>query len=175
MADSATIDFSGVVAALNRNSDLLERVVAGQEAAMAKLGDAKPATRSRTPKATDPVVEQGNAAPAATESAEAGAAAAADAAPALPTTVDEMKSYCGAWTATAANADAKNAMLAFFRDAAAKLGGAGTAGLLLDAKKSVFWIERKKAGLDVDFDATYDFGGDPKQAAPAATSDDDFG
>lgn len=46
-----------------------------------------------------------------------------------------------------------------------------------DIKKAMFWIDRKRAGLAVDFNADYDYDGSPEQgapgAAPAAAAEDD--
>lgn len=38
--------------------------------------------------------------------------------------------------------------------------------------KAIFWLRRKQAGLEVDFEAAYDFSGDPQQSVGGAAEDD---
>jgi hypothetical protein len=91
-----------------------------------------------------------------------------------------------------ADADVKKTAVAWMEgkdDAAKKAAGAFLADMLahfgcggkltgpeskLNAeqrKQAKFYIERKAAGLPVDFNAEYDFDGDPKQGAAAAEED----
>ena len=86
----------------------------------------------------------------------------------------------GDWTKSTDDADERGRRVQFLKDMATEFGGAGTAALVSspeNAKRAVFYIERKKSGLDVNFNADYDYDGDPAQggSAPAAEADgDDF-
>jgi hypothetical protein len=184
-------------AALTRNSDLLERVIAGQEAAMEKLNAGGASTRKpRGSKATetpaDPIAAAaGNSTGDAAESADTasgaeGATAAvetvttqtvADIAGGI-TTEAQMKEYVTGWTGSTEDADERGARVNLLKAIAGKLGVAPKfADLVPHAAKAVFLIERAKAtGVDsVDVEAAYDFDGDPAQEAPAAASESDFG
>jgi hypothetical protein len=172
-----SVDCSPLIAALTRNSDLLERVIAGQDAALSALEKAGGKTTT-TRKTKDPVVaDEGKANELAAAGNEAAGAAAASDGPTVPADIDAMKAFVGTFTGVT-DADQKATRIAFLRDAATALGkekgvegAAGTQGLMLDPAKAFFWIERNKAGLAVDFAASYDFAGDPKQDAPAPADD----
>lgn len=169
-------------AAANRNSDLLEQVVAGQQAAMEKLAAGGTGTRKPRAAKADPAVgeagngESGDSAP--TESPEAGATAAPDTSIAAGiTTEDQMKEYVSAWTAGTEDAAERAKRVGLLKGVAEKLGVAPKfAELVPHAAKVVFFIERAKAtGVDsVDVNAAYDFDGDPAQTIET-DSGSDFG
>jgi hypothetical protein len=180
-------------AATNRNSDLLERVIAGQEAAMEKLASGGTSTRKpRTPKpdstsAPETSGEAGNASEgsAATESPEAAATPAAEPeAPtvasivaAIGTDADKLKEHVTGWTGSTDDADERAKRVQLLKDIAAKFGVAPKfADLIPHLQQTVFLIERAKASgvASVDVAAAYDFDGDPAQEAPAAGGSSDF-
>jgi hypothetical protein len=187
-------------AALTRNSDLLERVIAGQEAAMEKLNAGGGSTRKpRGAKANetpaDPVVAESNAGnstgdaagSADTASGAEGAAAASEPEVTTQTVADiaggitteaQMKEYVTGWTGSTEDADERGARVNLLKAIAGKLGVAPKfADLVPHAAKTVFLIERAKAlgTAAVDVEAAYDFDADPAQEAPAAASESDFG
>lgn len=171
-----------VAAALNANTAILERVVAGQEAAMAKLEGAK-APAARTPRAKKD--------DATTGAADAGAAGAAEAAAEKPKpaaaaaavlTQDDLKTVAMDWrNGTAEGSTERAAANTFFTELAAHFGVAKFVGPegINDAeqiKQAIFLVKRKKEGLSVDFAADYDFDGDPCQGAesdPANGAEED--
>ena len=169
-----------LTAAVKANSALLERVVAGQQVAIEKLeGGAKPAsTRGRKPAAEQPKAE--TPAPAVTETPAPAPAAAAKPATALPKDADELKAFMSAWTGATDDVVERKARVDFLKAIAQELGVeakfAALAGAEDGIKKTVFYINRKKEGLTVDFSADYDFDGDPAQDAVGNedASDDDF-
>lgn len=183
-------------AALNRNSDLLERVVAFQEKAIDKLegSPTTKTTRSRKAKEEAPPVADGSdaagnsaGASAGTESAaaaatasEQGGGAVADIVAGIGADADNLKKYALAWTAAADAADSaaeNKRRVELLRGIADKLGtGLTFAELMPHVTQVVFYIERDKAlPGQVDFDADYDFGADPAQRVAAAPSADEFG
>lgn len=180
-------------AAINRNSDLLERVVAGQAAAIEKIEGAKPSRTkpaAAAPAAT-PAAEPAQT-PAAAEPAATPAAAAAEptpAAAAAPAIVevsdDDVKAAALAWMA---KVDPTGTDMAKKTECAQKLTEIvayfGLDGKLtgpqskLDAEQrqqALFFINRWAAGLTVDFSADYDFDGDPTQGAAPAAAEDPLG
>lgn len=163
-------------AALKENTAVLQRVVAGQQAAIEKIEGAKPATtRTRAPKKDD------TPAPAPTEEQVAGDTPQSFL-PGIKVGDDEgLKAHVQPWLAEATKGSPEAlARVDFLKSASAHLGVepkfpqiAAEADRL---KQFLFFFERKKAGIDVNFSAEYDFDGDPKQdAAPAAGDDSDFG
>lgn len=163
-------------AALNRNSDLLAKVVdnqarllAGQEAALAKLDTAKPSGSSRgSTKKDDPKPPTEEKKPAS----ETASRTISD---------DDLRAAGAAWmkgkSETERNDafDKMNSVLEHFGLKGTKITGPDSK---LDAdqrKQAWFYIQRWNAGLDVNFSADYDFDGDPKQdaAAPEAESEND--
>lgn len=175
-----------LTAALNKNSTLLERVIAGQEAAMAKLegSTAAPAAR-RTRKAADaPATEQGNeSAPAATEQPVADAAAASEPAAAATFTQDDLKAAAMGWRKAATEAKDEAALKKqgeLFLGIAAHFGSPKLTGpestlTSEQIKQAVFFTKRAQAGLSVDFSADYDFDGAVDQGAAASADEDPFG
>lgn len=176
-------------AALNRNSDLMERVIACQEAAIAKLEGAPAAKRTRARKEEAPA---GNGSPgsAATESAGDGASGASEvteppaasqsAAEQAAKSVESLTAYLKSWTSSAPDDAEKNKRVDLLKAVAEKNGVApGFSTIFPHAKELVFFVERYKAGItDIDLSLDYDLDGDPAQAVeagPAATSDDEFG
>jgi hypothetical protein len=180
-------------AALTRNSELLERVVAGQEAAIEKLNSA-PSTRKRATKTdTAPAAEataedtSGNATGAEAEAADtaSGAGAATPAAePAGVATIvagitneEQLKGYVSAWTGSTEDAAERGQRVELLKGMSAKLGvNPKFAELVPHTAKVVFFIERAKAlgTAAVDVEAAYDFDGSPSQEVTPAASTSDF-
>jgi cytochrome c1 len=180
-------------AALTRNSELLERVVAGQEAAIEKLNSGT-TSRKRTPKAdAAPAAEgataedtSGNATGAEAEAADTASGAGAATPAAEPTGVativagitneEQLKGYVSAWTGSTEDAAERGQRVELLKGMSAKLGvNPKFAELVPHTAKVVFFIERAKAlGTPaVDVEAAYDFDGSPSQeVTPAATASD---
>lgn len=172
---------AGLTAALEVNTANLERVIAGQAAAMEKLEGTK-ATGTRTPRAkkedATPKTEDAPKVEEKPKNPDKPKAAA------LPKNADELKTFVSAWTGGTDDADERAARVQFLKDIAAELGVAPKFAELAGAedgiKKTVFYINRKKEGLKVDFGADYDLDGDPAQDAAGnedggvTDSDDDF-
>lgn len=161
-------------AALNRNSDLLERVVAGQQAAMAQLEGGKAGTgRGRGKKAEEaPSGDEGKA-PTTEKAAAPAHLKLVDEA----TLTDRVKSFTGA-----VDGDDRQKRIDFLKAAAEALGLKPSPKAIAEKggtelKKFAFYLERQIAGKPVDFKADYDFDGEPTQDAPAveASDDSDFG
>lgn len=178
-------ELRGSVAALTEvvkaQTAISERLLAGQQAAIEKLEAAKPAssgTRTRKPK-DEP---QGNAEPAATESGAADAKTASEEKSFLPDVkdADGLKAHVGAWTGATEDADERAKRVGVLKAMAEHFGCAPKfAELAADSdrlKQSLFFIERAKAGLPIDFSADYDFAGDPKQdgGVAAVVEEDEF-
>lgn len=163
-----------LIAAFDKNTAILERVVAGQEAALAKLDGAKAPTTTRKKK-DEPAA--GNGEPAATES-PAVAATTAYKAPVIAD-ADALKAHISAWTGGTEDTAERQRRVDLLKAIAAKFGVAPKFGELLPhASKAVFLVDRAKAmGVDaVDLKAQYDFAGHPEQeVAAAAESEDEFG
>lgn len=150
-----------------------ERLLAGQIAAIDKIDGVKSGGRAGKKETPAPVAETPVAPPTV---AETPAAPAAPAAPAPVVTDDQIKAAAHAWMTDKSEAD---------RLAAAKFLGEimtsfGVGGKLtgpeskLDdeqRRQALFFIQRKAAGLEVNFSADYDFTGDPTQGAAAAGDD----
>lgn len=157
--------------ALNRVADNQDRLIAGQEAAIAKVEAAKPARAPRKA-AAEPTPEPEPAADEASEKLTFKQHTITDAA--------ALEAYAKEWTG-GAEGDEKVARVQLLKDMAAHFGCAPKfAEFAADAdrlKQVVFFIERKKAGLDVNLKADYDFDAEPTQGgAPAAAADEsDFG
>lgn len=175
--------------AIKAQTAITERVVLGQQAAIEKLEGAKAAatgTRTRRKAGDDapstPAAEDaGNAAPADTASGAAVASNASEPKTNAVLDADGMKALCGAFTKAAADDADRAARVAWLKSLAGYFfpngDVVGTAALVAtpdNAKKAEFFIERKKAGLDVDFGAEYDFDGDPKQEVASTGGGDDF-
>ena len=173
--EQALIDNTKALEALAAATAILsanqERFIAGQEAALVKLGDVKPATRTRAK--AEPAAET-------PKTAEVKPKAEPAASTALPTDADGLKTFVGAWTCATDDAAERTKRVDFLKAIAAELGVAAKFGELAAAtdgiKKTVFFIERKKAGLPVDFNADYDFDAEPTQGdGEPAVDDDDIG
>lgn len=172
---------------LKQQIAVTERVVAGQAAAIEKLEAAKPAsagTRTRRSSKDDAPADtkaEGNAQPADTASGAADASSASDAKSFLPDVkdADGLKAHVGAWTGATEDADERAKRVGVLKAMAEHFGCAPKfAELAADAdrlKQALFFIERAKAGLPIDFKADYDFDADPAQAgAAAAVEEDEF-
>ena len=166
MSIEAKID--ELIAALNANTAITERVVAGQEAALAKLGDGGTAKATRTRKPKEEAAEVKNAEPAPPESGEAAAKTASDKEPTL--TIDDIKATVASFAGMDDDKEARGKRVAWLKELAGYFypngEKTGTEALMYDAKLATFFIERKKQGLPVDFGAEYE--------QPEADSDDDF-
>jgi hypothetical protein len=147
-------------AALNRNSDYLERVIAGQEAALAKLGDTKPAKPKPATVAAAPAAAP--VAAAEPEIVETGSAP----------TDSELKAAAVAWM-DGKSKEERTEAAKFINDtlawmgfaAGAKLTGPDATLTAAQRKQAKFFIERWAGGLSVDFKADYDFDGPVDQGA----------
>lgn len=192
-----------LIAALDRNSDLLERVVAGQEAAMAALANGggstrKPRAAKSAPESTtgsaDTAADNGGtagndtAAPADTGSQAGAAETASDSASGpviapilseIGSDADKLKAHVSAWTGGTEDAGERGKRVQLLKDIAGSLGVAPKfSDLVPHVAKAVFLVERAKAlGVDaVDVTVDYDYDGDPAQGGtPAAGSESDFG
>lgn len=175
-----------LITALNANTAILERVVAGQEKAIEKLEGKAPAnktTRGRpkkdeTPEPEEKKPEPKAEEPAATESGDTDVADVTSEAKKIGTDVEKMKAYIADWTAEADDADERAARVDMLKKMAAHFGGKGYGALVTDkdtALKTVFFVERAKAvGLkNVDLDAKYDFKGAPDQEVDGGSDDGD--
>jgi len=181
-----TAALNALAAAIAAQTAVTERVVLGQQAAIEKLEGAKAAatgTRTRKPKDETPAAteDKGNAAPADTASGEVAASSASEPKTNAVLDADGMKALCGAFTKAAADDADRAARVGWLKSLAGYFfpngDVVGTAALVAtpdNAKKAEFFIERKKAGLDVDFGAEYDFDGDPKQEVASTAAGDDF-
>lgn len=159
-------------AALTTQTAILERVLLGQEAAMAKLEGAT--TTARKPRATKAAEETaaptGNAeasAPAATATPADAAASASD------PTQDDLKALAMKWRGTAADQAAKDVQNTLLVAIVAKIGAAKLTGPEGPTdpdqiRQAMFYIERASAGLPVDLNADYDFDGPVDQGVAAA-------
>lgn len=170
-----------LTSALNKNTEHLARVIAGQEAAMAKLEGTTGTTTRRTRKAADeapaaPAAEKPAAEPAAEKTPE-------PATPAAQTfTQDDLKAVAMEWRNSTTDEAARKKQNELFVAIAAHLGVSKMTGPegpqdSDQIKQAVFFIRRAMAGLKVDFGADYDFDGAPDQGVAAAETpaeDDPF-
>lgn len=172
--------FSSIVAltaALNRSSDISERLLAGQQAALDKV-EAPKATRGRKAKEdAAPAAEEVKAESAAEKVVEE-KPAAAEKAPETPSlaTGEAVKTHALSWINEVAKTDPVRKergdfVLAVQNHLGTKLGELTDAD---EIKQAVFFIERKKAGHDVDFGAEYDFDAAVDQEV-AGGDEEDFG
>jgi|GEM_PF-1947509 len=174
-----------------RNNDFLERVIAGQAAALEKIETPKAPRTTKKADAPAPASDAPSTAPAAEAPASAPTPEAASSA-ATEVSDADVRNAAVAWMAKvdpAGEADPSKKDMAKRTECAAFLGdilnwmgfpaGAKITGpdATLSAEQrqqAVFFINRRAAGLTVDFSADYDFDGDPAQgaaAAPAAVVD----
>lgn len=163
--DAFFTQMGALTAALTRVADNQDRLIAGQEAAMAKLetkstgsGRGKAAAKKAEEKAPEPEPKSFL--------------------PAIKTgDADALKAHIGGWTGATDDADEKKARVAFLKDMANHFGCEAKFGELAAdddrLKQTLFYVERKKVGLDVNFSHDYDFDGDPAQDGPV--DDSDFG
>lgn len=162
-----------------KNNELLERVVAGQNAAIEKIEapktqrkKAEPETPAAAPAAETPAQPETKTPVATTD-----------------VTDDELKAEALAWMADVDPAGAadptkkdvakRTACADFFKAIVTNFGLNGTLTgpkAELDGEQraqALFYIRRRRAGLPVDFNAEYDFDGDPAQGGAAASASDD--
>lgn len=179
MSGSIETLVAALVAALDRNSSLLERVIAGQEAAMAALASGGTGGAKRTPRAkkddetpAGTTEGAGNAAASTeTSAADSDAAAASPAATTAPTAEtpaatapvgvaaivagigtdpEKLKAHIMGWTGSTEDAAEKGKRVELLKAIAASFGVAPKfTDLIPHAAKAVFLVERAKA-LGVD-------------------------
>jgi hypothetical protein len=177
--ETTAASVTALTAALGRVADNQERLLAGQQAAIDKLEGGKPAT-TRSRKTADPVVAETAKTEAVVEpkpeTVVTETPKPVSFLPAGVTDADTLKAYVSEWTG-AVTGDDKVKRVDLLKAIAQHLGVEPKfAPLSADAaklKQALFFIERSKADLPVDFSADYDFAGDPKQggASPAADAD----
>lgn len=128
------------------------------------------------------------AGPAASESTKEPQAASPSPAPAadknsqpVPAAVtgEQASQAIGAWFGETDDETERASRRSFVEQIVAKLGARVSELEPAKARQAVFYLRRKRAGLDVDFDAAFDFDGSPTQevaaaAAPAASADDEL-
>ncbi len=183
--EELTGTMTALIAALNRTSDNQERLLAGQEKAIEQVKAGNPttaATRGRKPKEV-PAAETTTDQSAATESG-ADVAKTADETPAAapkeetaPAPAEKEKATFAVaakrWMdrAEKGSADYK-ARGTLVMGILAKFG-AGKMSELDEANEdaAMFYLKRSVKGLPVNFDAAYDFAGDPEQPEPEAAAD----
>lgn len=160
-------------AALKENNVLLTQVVAGQKAALEKIGEGKAGT-NRAPKDKPAAPPAAGAEQPKTESTATNAAAITD---------DDLKATAAAWMAGKPAEERKAAAEKIFEmlewmgfTRKDKLTGPESKLTDEQRKQAKFFIQRWAAGATVDFNTDYDFDGDPAQGAAAAEPDaDPFG
>ncbi len=187
-------ELTGAVTALaeilKQQASIQERLLAGQEKAIETVAAGNPTTagkRTRKPKDSD--TQNTSDAPADTASGAEDAASASEEAPAPK---DEPKpaaepaeagdkpkmkfsEAAKKWLdketqgSDAYKARGKTIMGILANFGAAKMSELGEA----DEPKAMFYLKRAASGLTINFDAAYDFDGDPKQDEPAAAAEDD--
>jgi len=160
------------------NNSLLERLLAGQEAALAKIEPPKASRAPAAAKAKEPETpaptakEPETPAPTAEESTAAAFTPHID-----PNDDDKMKAWVGGWM-NADNGAHKPDRGAFMKSVLAEFGvstltnDTGIKGAD-NRQRAYFYFARKMAGLPVDFKADYDFASDPTAGPSAAAADDD--
>jgi hypothetical protein len=93
---------------------------------------------------------------------------------------DQAKAAFGGWFGETDDENERVARRTFVEQIVGALGAKITDLDLTGRRKAIFYLRRKRAGMDVDFSASYDFEGSPTQAAPeasgaaAASADDDL-
>lgn len=156
--------------ALNRVAENQDRLLAGQTAAIEKIEGAKAPT-TRRKKADEP------AAVVAEEKAPE-TPAVAETFFTVPDSVEAFKEYVGKWTGEVEPGTPERAKRVDLLKAIASHFGVNPKfpELFPHVKEAVFFIERSKAGLEVNLKVDYDYSGDPKQGGEAPAADeDDFG
>lgn len=159
--------------ALAKNNELLTAVVAGQKAAMTKLTEASTVTttsnkaantadnttstrRGRPPKVETPAKESKT-----TSSVEF--------------TNEMLKEATLPWM-TAAKGDEKAAIKDFLKALTTEFGVTKVTEIADqdELKRALFYVARRKEGLEVDFNAEYDFDGEPTQDVGGSEAEDDM-
>lgn len=153
--------------ATRENTAILERVILGQEAAMAKLEGA-PTTRKPRGAAAAPAVttEPGKSpenAPAATEQQAADVAVVSEAVD-IDAMQARLKEVAIGWRNTATDEATKEAQNQLLRAVQAKTGATKLTGPEAPTDpdvlaQAIFYISRAAAGHPVDLNADYDFNG----------------
>jgi len=85
-------------------------------------------------------------------------------------TAEQAREAIGAWVSETDDADERAKRTEFVAKIVGKLGSRIGELDSAKARQAVFYLRRKRAGLDVDFDAGFDFDGSPTQTAPAAAA-----
>lgn len=175
-------------AVVARNNELAEQIVAGRADAIAAIKDqtaeaAKPATRSRKAAAETPPATETPATttPAVTETAATvttAAPAATTPAPA-PVSIDDLRKAFGGYLEAATTPEArKERAEAIVKPILTHFAVAKITDLSADqAVQAMFFLKRHEAGIAIDYNADYDFAGDPTQggADMAGPAEDEFG
>jgi hypothetical protein len=181
-------ELSGTVAALTalmqQQVTIQERLLAGQEKALATVAEGNPTTatkRGRKPKDADTQTTSEEPADTASGAGDAESASdapgTADAADETPPAADKPKlTFGGAakkWLEKeAAGTDAYKARGKTIMGILANFGAAKMSELNeADEPKAMFYLKRAAKGCTINFDAAYDFAGEPDQAEPVAAAD----
>lgn len=145
------------------------------ETALAKFAEGKADGPTNTPDAATT-----EATTAGTSASTASAATDKNAQP-VPAEVsaDQAKSAFGGWFAETDDEDERANRRAFVEQIVKALGAKVGDLDLAGRRKAIFFLRRKRAGMDVDFSANFDFDGSPTQEvaaqpAAAASADDDL-
>jgi hypothetical protein len=174
-----------LIAALTKNSSLLERVVAGQEAALAKIdaGNPKGATTARTrssaaataaaskPKDEEAASTGSGEADVASVTSEKAAEKPVEKKPAASEKVGFgvfAKDWLGDKTSDGYKDRGKHLMGVLANFGAGKIAEVSEK----NEEAALFFLKRFTAGKPINFDVEYDFSGDPAQDE---TAGDDFG
>lgn len=93
-------------------------------------------------------------------------------------TADQAKAAFGGWFGETDDENERLERRTFVEQIVRALGAKITDLDLMGRRKAIFYLRRKRAGMEVDFSASYDFEGSPVQAAPeasaAVSADDDL-
>lgn len=174
-------------AALNANTEaqrentarVMELIAASAEARAVidrmEPGGSKPATRSRKAKDEAPAAAATTETPAAETPA---AAAATETKPGARTrnidlSPDAVREQFATWLSGDANAEEQGRRAGIAGAIVQHFGAANLRSFADDEQRyyALFYLERAKAGLKIDFNQEYDFDGDPLfDAAPAASA-----
>jgi hypothetical protein len=175
-----------VAVAIERNTESVEKLCAGRDAALAqfeKVATAGEAPKPRSRKKADAEPAAGNGAAAAAETTETVAAASQPATE--PSIADDdlrnaAQAYIGGAGDDVAARQARGANLKAILDHFGVSKLVGPEGLQDPEQKqqALFYLKRYDAGITVDFAQDYDFSGDPLVGgesvhAAAVTADED--
>lgn len=164
--------------ALAANTAVMEKLLAGRDSAVAALeakAEGKPTRSSRKPK-EDAAAGNGSDGNAATGSQEAGATAASE--PTGPSD-DDLRAAATTYIQGAGDdKEARSKRAASIKSITDHFGTktlVGETGITDPTQRvqALFYLKRFTAGSTVDFNAEYDFAGDPAQGGAAEADDFD--